>query len=290
MYKSSVEDTHFRSNNLIRIKDKLMDLSTPKVMGIINCTPDSFYKHSQKTKLEDALIQAEKHINEGADILDLGGYSTRPGATEISIQEELDRVIPVIEKIKSTFDIPISLDTFRSQIAVEGLKKGVDLINDISGFEIDPKIVDVVSKYKCPYILMHMKGGLKDMHSTSDNEHFFKDIILYFSEKINFLKSKGIHDIILDPGFGFSKTLEQNYFLLNNLESLKLLQTPLLVGISRKSMIYKYLNTTANEALNGTTILNTVSLQKGASILRVHDVKEAVETIKLIEQLNNVSI
>ncbi len=288
MYKSSVEDTHFRSNNLIRIKDKLMDLSTPKVMGIINCTPDSFFKHSQKVKLDDALIQAEKHINEGADILDIGGYSTRPGAIEISTQEELDRVIPVIEKIKSTFEIAISLDTFRSEIAEEGLKKGADIINDISGFEIDSKIIDVVAKYKCPYILMHMNGSLENMHSTNENDNIFQEIIAYFSSKINKLKDKGINDIILDPGFGFSKTMNQNYSLLNNLENLKLLHKPILVGISRKSMIYKLLNSSPLEALNGTTVLNTIALQKGAGILRVHDVKEAVETVKLIQQCNNV--
>lgn len=267
-----------------------MDFSTPKVMGIINCTPDSFFKHSQKVKLDDALIQAEKHINEGSDILDIGGYSTRPGAIEISTQEELDRVIPVIEKIKSTFEIAISLDTFRSEIAEEGLKKGADIINDISGFEIDSKIIDVVAKYKCPYILMHMNGSLENMHSTNENDNIFQEIIAYFSSKINKLKDKGINDIILDPGFGFSKTMNQNYSLLNNLENLKLLHKPILVGISRKSMIYKLLNSSPLDALNGTTVLNTIALQKGAGILRVHDVKEAVETVKLIQQCNNVKM
>lgn len=290
MYKSSVEDTNFRSNNTIRIKDKLVNLSQPKVMGIINCTPDSFYSESQNIQLNKAISLADRFISEGADIIDIGGYSSRPGASDISIQEEIDRVLPLIEHLKSNFDCIVSLDTFRSKVALEGLIKGVDLINDISGFEIDPEIIKVVSKFNVPYILMHMRGTPQTMiHKTSYN-NLFKETYDYFSTKIETLHKNNINDIIIDLGFGFAKTLDQNYSLLSKLELFKKLNTPILTGISRKSMIYKHLNINPQEALNGTTVLNTIALLKGTNILRVHDVKEAVETVKLIEKINNTRI
>jgi len=290
MYKSSVEDTNFRSNNIIRVKDKLLDLSQPKVMGIINCTPDSFYSESQNILLKNSILKAENLLKEGVDIIDIGGYSSRPGAEDISIQEEIDRVLPLIEYLKSNHDCIISLDTFRSKVALAGLNNGIDIINDISGFEIDPEIINIVAKYNVPYILMHMKGTPQTMQNDTTYDNLFKEVYNYFSTKINTLHQNNINDIIIDLGFGFAKTLEQNYFLLSKLELFKKLKTPILTGVSRKSMIYKLLNISPEEALNGTTVLNTVALLKGTNILRVHDVKEAVETAKLIKQLNNVTM
>lgn len=282
MNKLSVEDTHFHSNNHIRVKDKLLDLSIPQVMGIVNCTPDSFYSSSRKQTETEILKQVEKHLSEGASIIDLGGYSSRPGAQEVSCDEELNRVIPIIETIKKEFNTIISLDTFRAEVARQGLENGVDIINDISAFEIDHELINVLEKYKCPYILMHMNGTPATMQKNTSYDNLLNDIILFLSNKIQKLKEVGVNDVIIDPGFGFGKTLEQNYELLFNLEGFKILKKPILVGISRKSMIYKKLNTTPENSLNGTTILNTLAINNGASILRVHDVKEAYETIQLL--------
>lgn len=282
MNKLSVEDTHFHSNNHIRVKDKLLDLSIPQVMGIVNCTPDSFYSSSRKQTETEILKQVEKHLSEGASIIDLGGYSSRPGAQEVSCDEELNRVIPIIETIKKEFNTIISLDTFRAEVARQGLENGVDIINDISAFEIDHELINVLEKYKCPYILMHMNGTPATMQKNTSYDNLLNDIILFLSNKIQKLKEVGVNDVIIDTGFGFGKTLEQNYELLFNLEGFKILKKPILVGISRKSMIYKKLNTTPENSLNGTTILNTLAINNGASILRVHDVKEAYETIQLL--------
>lgn len=282
MNKLSVEDTHFHSNNHIRVKDKLLDLSIPQVMGIVNCTPDSFYSSSRKQTETEILKQVEKHLSEGASIIDLGGYSSRPGAQEVSCDEELNRVIPIIETIKKEFNTIISLDTFRAEVARQGLENGVDIINDISAFEIDHELINVLEKYKCPYILMHMNGTPTSMQKNTSYDNLLNDIILFLSNKIQKLKEVGVNDVIIDTGFGFGKTLEQNYELLFNLEGFKILKKPILVGISRKSMIYKKLNTTPENSLNGTTILNTLAINNGASILRVHDVKEAYETIQLL--------
>ena len=281
MHKLNVEDTYFYSNNLIRVKDKLLDLSTPKVMGIVNCTPDSFYSGSRKKTEKEVLNQVEKHLNEGADIIDLGGYSSRPGAQEIDTKEEISRVIPFIKQIKKEFTTTISLDTFRSEVARQGLEEGVDIINDISAWEIDHQLLEVVSKYKCPYILMHMKGTPSTMQNKTQYANIFNEVIHFLSEKLAILQQKGINDVIIDPGFGFGKNLEQNYELLNNLKAFELLNKPLLAGLSRKSMIYKKLETTPEHSLNGTTVLNTIALNNGASILRVHDAKEAIECIRL---------
>ena len=281
MQKLNVEDTYFHSNNLIRVKDKLLDLSTPKVMGIVNCTPDSFYSSSRKNTEMEILKQVEKHLNEGADLIDLGGYSSRPGAKEVSEKEEIARVLPMIQLIKSHFETILSLDTFRAEVARQGLENGVDIINDISAWEIDNKLLDVVAKYQCPYILMHMKGVPSNMQLNTNYTNIFIEIIHFLSEKISILQQKGVNDIIIDPGFGFGKSIEQNFELLRYLSALKILNKPILVGISRKSMIYKKLNITPEESLNGTTVLNTIAINNGASIIRVHDVKEAKECVRL---------
>ena len=280
---SSVEDTHFPINRHLRLKDKLFDLSTPKVMGIVNLTPDSFYQSSRISADKELLKQVESMLNDGMDILDLGGYSSRPGAKNVSIQDEIDRVKGPIQQIKNAFpSLPLSLDTFRSDVAEVGINEGVEIINDISAGLLDDRILDVVAAAKVPYIAMHMQGNMETVHHTFEYGELFNEMVRYFSERISTLQSKGIHDIILDPGFGFSKSIEQNYQLLNQLDQFQLLEKPILVGFSRKSMIYKKLNKTAEESLNGTTVLNTIALSKGASILRVHDVKEAKEIISLL--------
>ncbi len=284
MHKLRVEDTHFPTINQLRLKDKLFDLSKPKVMGILNCTPDSFYSESRIISEKEVLKHVEKQLIEGVDIIDIGGYSSRPGANEISIQDEINRVLPIIQFIKKEFSsIPLSLDTFRSKVAKVGLENGIDIINDISAWNIDPELLNVVSYYKCPYILMHMQGSPKTMQSVTNYDNIFKSISSFFSEKIKSLHENGVNDIVLDLGFGFSKTLEQNYELLNYQNQFNLFGKPLLTGVSRKSMIYKKLNIEPLDALNGTTILNSIALVKGASILRVHDVKEAKEIITLLK-------
>jgi len=278
-----VEDTYFPTINQLRLKDKLFDLSKPKIMGIINCTPDSFYSESQIQSEKSLLVHVEKQVKEGVDIIDIGGYSSRPGAKEISIKEEIDRVLPAITLIRKEFpEIYLSLDTFRSEVASIGLENGINIINDISGWSIDNELFKVLDKYKCPYILMHMKGTPSTMQFETNYDNLFTSISSYFSKKLSELKSIGVNDVILDPGFGFSKTLEQNHTLLHQMNQFKILGKPLLAGVSRKSMIYKKLNIEPAEALNGTSILNTISILKGASILRVHDVKEAKEILKLL--------
>jgi dihydropteroate synthase len=252
-------------------------------MGIVNLTPDSFYQSSRISADKELLKQVESMLNDGMDILDLGGYSSRPGAKNVSIQDEIDRVKDPIQQIKNAFpSLPLSLDTFRSDVAEVGLNEGIEIINDISGGLLDDRILDVVAAAKVPYIAMHMQGNMETVHNTFEYGELFNEMVRYFSERISTLQSKGIHDIIIDPGFGFSKSIEQNYQLLNQLDQFLLLEKPILVGFSRKSMIYKKLNKTAEESLNGTTVLNTIALSKGASILRVHDVKEAKEIISLL--------
>lgn len=256
-------------------------------MGILNLTPDSFFEGSRvKISKEQVLTKADQMVKEGADILDLGGYSTRPGAVDISVNEEINRVIPAIGWIKDTFpEILISLDTFRSQVAKKGIEAGADLINDVSGGNLDPEILQVVADSGLPYIAMHMRGTPQTMKGLSDYSDLILEILYYFAEKVDLFKKLGIKDVILDPGFGFAKTAEQGFQLLKNLNLFRSLGLPVLAGISRKSMIYKTLGVTASEALNGTTALHMVALQQGVNILRVHDVKEAKETIKLYEKL-----
>lgn len=283
MTKISVEDTHFHLKNTIQTGNKLVSLSKPKVMGIINCTPDSFYSGSRFSLPDTILSHSQKLINEGASILDIGGYSTRPGADPVSKEEEANRVVQAISLIRSHFpEIILSADTFRSDVAEAALKAGADLINDISGGTIDPEIIEVAATLKVPYILMHFHGSLETMHTVPAYPSFFNDVVRYLSEKINFLHKKGVYDVIIDPGFGFSKSMEQNFELLDKLQDLQLLGQPILAGLSRKRMIWSTLNSTPEEALNGTTVLNTIAVLKGAKILRVHDVKEAKEIIDLV--------
>ena len=270
----------------IKIKGELINFSVPKIMGILNVTPDSFFDGGKYDSNDKILKQTEKMIISGADIIDVGGYSSRPGASDISIDEELNRVIPVIKLIRKKFpNSLISIDTFRSKVANESIITGANIINDISGGSLDPEMFNTVAKLKVPYILMHMKGNPRNMMKNSNYSDITYEICKYFSEKIELAKTKGINDLIIDPGFGFSKTTEQNYELLNNLDFLKQFQKPILVGVSRKSMIYTILNSKPENALNGTSILHTISLLKGANILRTHDVREACECVKIINQL-----
>ncbi|MBJ7881030.1 dihydropteroate synthase [Gelidibacter salicanalis] len=270
----------------INCKGALIDLTVPKVMGILNLTPDSFYDGGVYKSESTILKKVEKMLNEGATFIDLGAYSSRPNAKHISENEELKRLLPVLKLLTSTFsDILISIDTFRSEVAKQSIYAGACMINDISAGKMDDKMMETVANLNVPYVMMHMKGTPQDMQQHVDYEYILKDILFYFSERIAAAKAVGIIDVIVDPGFGFSKTTAQNYDVLKHLNSFKILEKPILVGFSRKSMIYKVLNASATEALNGTTVLNTIGLQQGASILRVHDVKEAMECIHLTQQL-----
>jgi dihydropteroate synthase len=282
----SVEDSYFHSIHSMKVHDKLYTFETPMVMGILNCTPDSFYKNSRFQEDKAILNAAEKQISDGASILDVGGYSTRPGAINIDLTTEIERIAHAVALIRNEYpEILISIDTFRSEVARIALAEGASMINDISGGEIDPEIWQIAAKNNCPYILMHMRGTPQTMQENTTYSNLFKEIAGYFSLKIEQLKKLGVNDVILDPGFGFSKTTDQNFELLNRLEDFHFLRKPLLVGISRKSMIYKTLEIEAESALNGTTVLNTLALIKGAKILRVHDVKEAKQAVELIQNV-----
>ena len=264
---------------------KLITFDTPKVMGILNITPDSFY--SKSIIEEKNLLQtAEQMLIDGATFIDIGGYSSRPNAAEVTQTEEIQRVIPTIEKLVSYFpDIQISVDTFRSEVARLSLEAGAKIINDISASELDPQMWNVVKKYQVPYIVMHMRGTPQNMQQNTEYQDITKEILYYFSEKKDQARKYQLNDLIIDPGFGFSKTLSQNYELIKHLNLFKTLGCPILVGISRKSMIYKLLETSPEEALNGTTVLHTFALLNGADILRVHDVKQAMECIKIVKEL-----
>ena len=276
------KDTIFRKKVTINTGGKLIDLSVPKVMGIINITPDSFYAGSRKPLLNDALLQANKMLADGADFLDIGSYSSRPGAADISEQEEIDRLIPVVELITANHpNAFISVDTFRSYVAEVAVNAGAHIINDISGGQLDENMFATVAKLKVPYILMHMKGNPQNMSRQASYKDVFTEVLDYFAVRYHQLKQLGAHDVILDPGFGFAKTSEHNYTLMNRLQEFDLLGLPMLVGVSRKRMVYNVTGGTADDALNGTTALNTIALTKGANILRVHDVKEAVEAIQI---------
>ena len=271
----------------LNCRGRLVDLSTPKIMGIINATPDSFYSKSRVATSNDLKIRIEQMIEDGVDIIDIGAYSSRPNAEHISQEEELNRLLPLVEFIKKEYpNLLVSIDTFRAKVADECIQRGAELINDISGGQIEDELLEVIANKEVPYILMHMRGTPQTMMQYTQYEHLANELLLYFSKGIQKAKKAGIKDVIIDPGFGFSKTLEQNYQLLNNLELLNSLEAPLLIGISRKSMISKALNTTAEKSLNGTTALHMIALSKGAKILRVHDVKEAVECVKLHQLLN----
>ncbi len=259
-------------------------------MGILNITPDSFYSDSRVQSEKEILTRAEKMLMAGATFLDVGGYSSRPGAKDLSETEEIQRVSQAIKVIHKEFpQALISVDTFRSSVAKAAVQEGACMINDISGGSLDPKMLDTVASLKVPYILMHMQGTPQTMASLTKYNNLVKDIFDYFHQKVNTLRQLGVNDLVLDPGFGFAKTFEQNFSLLNHLDHFKLFEAPLLIGLSRKSMIWKTLDITADDALNGTTALHMIALLKGASILRVHDVKEAVETIKLFSKTTSNS-
>lgn len=268
------------------MRGKLIDLSVPRVMGIINITPDSFHDGGKFTDPAAQLRHAEKMIREGADLLDIGGYSSRPGATNISENEEASRVLPAIERIHKAFPhIHISIDTFRAGIAQRGVEAGASIINDITGGEGDKDMFSTVSACRVPYILMHMRGTPQNMNTMTEYSNLIQDIIGYFHPKIAALHAAGVRDVVIDPGFGFAKTLEQNFELLQKLHQLTILGMPILAGLSRKSMIWRTLGTSPEDALPGTIALQTLALTKGASILRVHDVREAMESIRLLAQL-----
>jgi dihydropteroate synthase len=252
------------------------------VMGILNITPDSFHHESRVQSLDQVLDKVGQMQSEGAIFIDLGGYSTRPGAEDIGTQEEIDRIQPIIEPVAKYFpELIISIDTFRSSVARTALKMGAHLINDVSGGTLDEEMFETVGKAGVPYVLMHMRGTPQTMREMTDYEELVTDVLRDLSVKLGMLRSLGVVDVLVDPGFGFAKTMEQNFELIRSLSDFNILDCPLLVGVSRKAMIYRTLHITAGEALNGTTVLNTIALQNGASVLRVHDVKAAVEAVKL---------
>jgi len=270
----------------LNIGGKLLDLSTPQVMGILNVTPDSFYSGSRVLQVEDAYMKAERMISEGASILDLGGHSTRPGADAVSEEEELKRVLPIVELIQKHFpNAIISIDTFRSTVARQAVAAGAHIVNDIAGGNLDPMMFETVAALNVPYILMHSRGTPQTMKELNHYENLVTDVLRELQAKIYQLQQLGVKDIVADMGFGFAKNADQNYVLLNELKAFQVLNVPLLIGVSRKSMIWRKLNITADQSLNGTTVLNTIALMNGANILRVHDVKEAVEAVKLVQLL-----
>ncbi|MEP4136972.1 MAG: dihydropteroate synthase [Cyclobacteriaceae bacterium] len=270
----------------INVKGSILDLSSPKIMGIVNVTPDSFYAGSREVNTSDVLKKVEQMMIEGATFIDIGGYSSRPGADDLSEDAEWQRLAKPIEAISREFaDLIISVDTFRSAVARRAIDTGAHVINDISGGDLDEAMFGTVADLNVPYIMMHMKGSPQNMVKKTSYNDLLTEVTEYFVSKLNQLNSLGVKDIIIDPGFGFAKNIEQNFQLLHDLNFLKKLDHPLLVGVSRKSMIYKSLNIQPEEALNGTTALNTVALLKGASILRVHDVKEAAEAVQLVNLL-----
>ncbi|HEX7014056.1 MAG TPA: dihydropteroate synthase [Cyclobacteriaceae bacterium] len=283
-----MQNTAIPAPGTLNVRGRLINLSTPRVMGILNVTPDSFYEGSRHVTEKDIVQHAEKMLAYGATFLDVGGYSTRPGAEEVSEEEELRRVLPAIRAVMKAFpDAMVAIDTFRSAVATAAVDAGASMVNDISAGNLDPQMPATVARLEVPYIAMHMRGTPRTMNTLTDYEDLVSDIIRYFHEKIGAFHQLGIRDIIVDPGFGFAKTVDQNFRLLSRLGELRILGKPILTGLSRKSMIWRTLMTTPDNALNGTTCLNTVALLNGASILRVHDVREAVDTITLVSRLQH---
>ena len=271
----------------IRCKGQLIDLTTPKVMGILNVTPNSFFDGGMYKSDSEMLSRVEKMLNEGATFIDIGAYSSKPSAEFVSEEEELQRIVPIVQLILEHYpETLISIDTFRSEVAKTCIENGAAIINDISAGILDYKMLETIAKYNVPYIMMHMRGTPQTMQTMTNYDNIVKEILFYFSERIAQARSLGINDLIVDPGFGFAKTLEQNFEVLQKMELFEMLELPLLAGFSRKSMIYKTLHSSAEEALNGTTVLNTIALTKGAKILRVHDVKEAMECVTLFNKIN----
>ncbi|MFC2111483.1 dihydropteroate synthase [Bacteroidota bacterium] len=286
--ETRAKDTFFSRKGSLNCNGNLLTICKPLLMGILNITPDSFYDGGNYIEEENWISQTRKMLSEGADIIDIGAVSTRPGSIDISEEEELQRLIPVIQSLKKEFpDIIISVDTYRSNVARQVVKEGASIINDISAGTFDEQMIQTIVELNVPYIIMHIKGTPENMQQNPVYEDIIKEIILFLSIQINKCKKAGINDLIIDPGFGFGKTVEHNYQILKNLEMFKIFELPILVGISRKSMINKILEIKPNDALNGTTSLNTIALMKGADILRVHDLKQASETIKIVSELQN---
>ncbi|MBC3540972.1 dihydropteroate synthase [Rufibacter sp. H-1] len=283
----NAKDTLFCKKTTLNCGGRLVSLQHPAVMGILNVTPDSFYANSRMTGLEQALAQAEKMLQEGATFLDIGGYSTRPGAPEVSEQEELNRVLPYIEALSQAFpEALLSIDTFRARVAEEAVARGAHLINDVSGGTLDQQMFATAGKLEVPYILMHMRGTPQNMASLNQYEQgLMEEVFTFFAERVALLRAAGVKDILLDPGFGFAKNVNQNYELLRRLKELEAFELPILIGLSRKSMTYKPLHVGPEEALTGTIVANTLALLNGADILRVHDVKEAVHSIEIVKKM-----
>lgn len=281
------KDTFFSKKHTLNIRGDLINLSRPKVMGILNITPDSFYDGGRYNRMDLMTEQAEKLISEGAAFIDIGAWSSRPGAKHITEEEELNRLKPIVDLIRKRFpDTIVSVDTFRSGIARIMVEEyGVDMINDISAGSMDPEMFKTIADLHVPYIIMHMQGTPADMQINPEYNNITREILTFFSEKLQALKLLGVTDIIVDPGFGFGKSVDHNYELLVNLDSFSMIELPVMVGLSRKSMIYKFLGIGPDEALNGSTVLHSIALFKGADILRVHDVKEAMEAITLLEKI-----
>lgn len=278
-----VEDTHFPKNSYFKIGEQILDLKQPRIMGILNVSEDSFYAPSRKTEELQILETAGKMISDGADILDIGGYSTRPGAVHIDETVEMNRVKDAVTLLRKEFPSTIiSVDTFRGGVAKAAIEEGANMINDISGLRFDPALKAVIAHYRLPYILMHSRGAVETMHGAYHYDHIVRDVISTLATSVQELRDLGVNDIMIDPGFGFSKSVNQNYELLQGLSDLHLLECPILVGFSRKSMIWKKLGISPDEALNGTSVLNTYALMKRCSIFRVHDVKEMKEIIDLL--------
>ncbi len=279
-------DSLFPTFQTIRIKNRIISLENPLIMGILNATPDSFFSHSRVDSVEFALQLAAEMVQEGVNIFDIGGHSTRPNSASVSIQEEIDRVLPIVEAIATNFpEMVISVDTYRLKVAQEAMKVGGHIFNDIGCGSMDDGIFDWICENQIPYILTHSVGAFQDLHKIPNYDHFFQEVLLKLLEKVQILRNKGLKDLIVDPGFGFSKTMEQNYEMMAHLDQFAILGTPLLVGVSRKTMIAKLLHISTMDTLNATTALHMISLMKGANILRVHDVKEAKEVVTIYQKL-----
>lgn len=286
---------HYNFSNILNVRKTIncrgtvVDIETPRVMGIINITPDSFYSGSRYGNEKDVLNRVSQIVEEGGSMVDIGAYSSRSNAVHISEEEEISRLLPILKTIRESYpSLIISVDTFRSNVAIAAVEEGgADIINDISGGDLDDNMFDTIARLNVPYILMHMQGTPQNMQNNPKYDDIIADVSLVLAKKVDVLRSKGVNDIIVDPGFGFGKTLDDNYELYSKIDEFRLFELPILVGVSRKSMIYNFLGITADEALNGTTVLNTIALQKGTNILRVHDVKEAVETVRIVDKLNS---
>ncbi|HNX56536.1 MAG TPA: dihydropteroate synthase [Prolixibacteraceae bacterium] len=291
MLITSTANKFLKRKNTIALNGKILDLSHPIVMGILNVTPDSFFDGGKYKTEKKVLKRAEDILEQGGTVIDIGALSTQPGSEPISTKEEIDRLLPAVKAVKKNFpDAFISIDTYRSWVALKVIEDcGPCIVNDVSGGNFDTHMFDTIASLGVPYILMHMQGTPLKMQDAPDYEDIIRDISLFFTDRVKRLTKAGVKDVIIDPGFGFGKNLEHNYELLNRLDSFKVFQLPLLVGVSRKSMIFKLLNTNPDEALNGTSVINTLALMGGADILRVHDVKEAVEAIRIFEKVRSTS-